>query len=305
MLKRTIEISSQRTHLSMRQGQLTLTRDGNPIASVPCEDVGAVIVDQSQTTYTHAVLRDLASGGGSLVVCGHDHLPVGLLIPFGNHCQVVQRINEQVDATAPTKKRIWQQLIRAKIKASAPILDPSPVASRLRALVSHVRSGDPTNVEARAAKLFWANWLPAHCEFRRDKEGEAFNGLLNYGYAIVRALLARAIVSGGYLPAIGIHHHHRSNAFCLADDLMEPLRPFVDSIVRDLHRQGFGEVNRETKQQLLELLTMTVQLGKNKGPLNVVIHRYVSSFGDCLRGESRTLQIPVAISGEGKTRLWN
>ena len=289
----------------MRQGQLTLTRDGNPIASVPCEDLGTVIVDQPQTTYTHAVLRDLASGGGSLVVCGHDHLPVGLLIPFGNHCQVVQRINEQVDATAPTKKRIWQQLIRAKIKASATVLDPSPVASRLRALVSHVRSGDPTNVEARAAKLFWANWLPADCEFRRDQDGDEFNGLLNYGYAIVRALLARAIVSAGYLPAIGVHHHHRSNAFCLADDLMEPLRPFVDTIVRDLHQHGLGEVNRKTKQQLLELLTMTVRLGETSGPLNVVIHRYVSSFGDCLRGESKTLQVPIAIDGEGTKQSWN
>jgi len=275
MLKRTIEISSDATHLSMQLGQLTLKRKGCSVGSVPCEDLGTLVVDHAQTTYTHAVLRDIAANGGSVIICGHDHLPVGVMVPLATHNQVVQRISEQIQATLPRKKRIWQQLIQAKILASSRVLEPAPVARQLKALATQVRSGDPANVEARAAKLFWRNWLPESCGFRRDQDGDEFNGLLNYGYAIIRAMLARAIISAGYSTAIGIHHHHRANSFCLADDLIEPLRPLVDGLVRDLQEQGHTEVNRETKEALLGLMTQTVRLGDSVGPLNVVVHRYI------------------------------
>ena len=168
------------------------------------------------------------------------------------------------------------------------------MATKLRSLIPLIRTGDPTNVEARAAKIFWTHWLPADSRFRRDADGDDFNGLLNYGYAIVRAALARTIVSAGYSPALGIHHHHRSNPFCLADDLIEPLRPMVDAKVRRLHEQGYDEVNRETKEVLLSVLTDTVHCDQTSGPLSVVLHRYVSNFGDCLRGESPTLHFPVS-----------
>ena len=295
ILKRTIEISSQPTHLSVRLGQLTLSRDGKPIASVPCEDLGTIVVDHPQTTYTHAALRDVVTNGGSLVICGQDHLPVGLLIPMATHSQVVQRIYEQIDATLPCKKRIWQQLIRGKIKEAAVILEPGSASKQLMRLIPQVRSGDTTNVEARAAKMFWRHWLPVDSEFRRDQDGDEFNGLLNYGYAIIRALLARVIVSAGYSPAIGIHHHHRSNPFCLADDLIEPLRPIVDSAVRSLHRQGHDAVNRQTKQVLLSLLAGTVEFDGDIGPLNVAVHRYVNHFGDCLCGERTKLDYPKSV----------
>lgn len=278
----------------MRLGQLTLQRNGTVIGSVPCEDLGTLIVDHPQTTYTHAVLRDIALNGGSVIVCGHDHLPVAVLVPLATHCQVVQRISEQIASTLPTKKRIWQQLVQAKIRASARVLAPSIVAEKLAKLIPLVRSGDPTNVEARAAKLFWTHWLPKSCQFRRDYDGDEFNGLLNYGYAILRAQLGQAILSAGYSPAIGIHHHHRANPFCLADDLIEPLRPLVDGLVRDMHQEGFGGVNREAKQRLLGLLTRTVRFNETNGPLNVVIHRYITSFGDCLRGDLKELAVPIA-----------
>lgn len=293
MLKRTVEISSQPTRLTMRQRQLTLTRDGVPVASVPCEDLGTLIVDHPQTTYTHAVLRDLATEGASLIVCGEDHLPVGVLLPFSRHCQLVQRIHEQIEATTARKKRIWQQLVRGKISASADVLAPTPGSQHLRALVSQVRSGDPANVEARAAKYFWANWLPNTDRFRREQDGDGINALLNYGYAIVRAILARAIVSAGYCPALGIHHHHRSNPFCLADDLIEPLRPIVDLTVRSLCECGILAIDRQSKEKLLKIMTYTVRCDDTIGPLNVVVHRYVSSFGECLRGESKRLSIPL------------
>ncbi|MBB3207443.1 CRISPR-associated protein Cas1 [Rhodopirellula rubra] len=296
MLKRTIEISSQPTHLSMRHGQVTLSRDGELIGSVPCEDVGTVVVDHPQTTYTHAVLRDIVVQGGSVVICGHDHQPAGVLIPLGSHCQIVQRTREQIEATLPTKKRIWQQLIRGKILEASKVLDKSDAGKRLRVLVNQVRSGDPTNVEARAAKLFWQAWLPKEFAFRRDHDGDEFNGLLNYGYAIVRALISRAIVSAGYTPAIGIHHHHRGNPFCLSDDLIEPLRPLIDGCVRNLFLAGHREIDRESKTQLLGLLDSTTEFDGEHGPLNVVVHRYVNQFGACLRGETKTLDYPKRAS---------
>ncbi len=299
MLKRTIEISSEPTHLSMRLGQLTLTRDGQSVGSVPCEDLGTVVVDHPRTTYTHAVLREIVNHGGTLIVCGEDHQPAGVLVPMATHCQIVQRMRDQIEASLPRQKRIWQQLIRAKIKASASVLETTGstklIAKQLRAMVSTVRSGDVTNVEARAAKLFWRHWLPPEISFRRDQDGSEFNGLLNYGYAIIRALLARAIVSAGYSPAIGIHHHHRSNPFCLADDLIEPLRPLVDGCVRHLHRQGYDDITQETKEALLGLLTCTTEFDGEAGPLNVVVHRYVTRFGDCLRGEMIDMDYPKQI----------
>ena len=295
MLKRTVEISSQPTHLSMRLGQLTLSREGEVIGSVPCEDVGAVVVDHPQTTYTHAVLRDIVNHGGSLIVCGEEHQPVGVLMPMTRHCQLVERMRDQIEASLPRQKRIWQQLIRAKITASAQVIGVSSVSKQLLALVPHVRSGDTTNVEARAAKLFWRHWLPADCKFQRDQDGDEFNGLLNYGYAVMRALLARAIVSAGFSPAIGIHHHHRGNPFCLADDLIEPLRPIVDGCVRGLHGNGHDSVNRETKSSLLGLLTCTTEFDGETGPLNVTVHRYVNRFGACLRGEQRTMDYPKQV----------
>ncbi|TWU67318.1 CRISPR-associated endonuclease Cas1 [Crateriforma conspicua] len=276
----------------MRHGQITLSRDGEPIGSVPCEDVGTVVVDHPQTTYTHAVLRDIVAQGGTVVICGHDHQPAGVLIPLGSHCQIVQRTREQIEATLPTRKRIWQQLIQGKISEASRVLEGLDSGKRLRALVRQVRSGDPTNVEARAAKLFWQSWLPNEVAFRRDHDGDDFNGLLNYGYAIIRALISRAIVSAGYAPAIGIHHHHRGNPFCLSDDLIEPLRPLVDGCVRGLFLAGHFEINRNTKTRLLGLLNLTTELGGEHGPLNVVVHRYVNQFGACLRGETKTLDYP-------------
>lgn len=283
----------------MRLGQLILTRDQQIVGSVPCEDLGTVVVDHPRTTYTHAVLREIVQHGGTLVICGEDHQPAGVLVPIAKHCQLVERMQDQIEAPLPRKKRIWQQLIRAKIDASANVLENHRGATQLRALVSQVRSGDTTNVEARAAKLFWRHWLPADVSFRRDQDGEEFNGLLNYGYAIIRAMMARAIVSAGYSPAIGIHHHHRGNPFCLADDLIEPLRPIVDGCVRRLHHQGHYEITQKTKAELLGLLTCTVSFGDETGPLNVVVHRYVTRFGNCLRGETAEMDYPK------RTQPWN
>lgn len=340
VIKRTLEISREAAHLSVRDEQLVLKRDGAIVGQVPCEDIGVVLVDHPQTTYTHGALAKLAESDAVVVVCGRDHLPAAILLPMADHSQVVWRLDTQLGVGRPLMKRLWRQLIVAKIRAQAKnVPADQPAHRKLLALAREVRSGDPANVEARAAKVYWANWLwdvetPSEGEspflaaaretsslgeiadqapgarqkgqvpvFRRDPDGVGLNSFLNYGYAVLRAAVARAIVGAGLLPSLGIHHRNRSNAFCLADDLIEPLRPLVDDRVRELHRQGYEELNQPAKAALLEILTERVRLGSADeagGPLMVQLHRYVASLVRCYAGEATKLEIPVAMEMEGE-----
>ncbi len=300
MIKQTLEISREPAHLAVRYDQLQLRRGDEVAASFPCEDLGFVVVDHPQVTYSHAALAALMENDAVVVLCGRDHLPSGLLIPLSDHNQVVWRIQLQVDVSLPVKKRLWQQLVQAKILAQADNLPPgTPAEIRLRQLATEVRSGDPDNREAQAARAYWSAWLLQSPEgavtegFQRDPDGPGINGLLNYGYAILRAALARAIVAAGLHPALGLHHSNRGNAFCLADDLIEPLRPMVDERVRRLAFSGETELNQSVKAELLSLLTEEVRTGEFAGPLTVALHRYVASLVKCYTGDTRTLEAPV------------
>jgi len=254
-----------------------------------------VLVDHPQTTYTHAALARLADCGAAVVLCGRNHLPAAIVLPLADHSQVVWRIREQLSAKRPLKKQLWRQIVRAKIRGQAENLPEATAArNKLLALVHQVKSGDPANVEARAARLYWAHWL-AEEEFRRNPDLPGTNAMLNYGYAVVRAAVARALVAAGLLPALGIHHSNRSNAFCLADDLMEPLRPLVDDRVRDLRERGCDELTPEAKVGLLQLLAERVRMGCDTGPLMVNLHRMTASLVKCFRGESKRLEIPRAL----------
>ena len=293
MIKRTLEISREPAHLQVRYEQLQLKRDGAVVAQAPCEDLGVVVVDHPQTTYSHAALTKLAECGAVLVVCGADHLPAAVLLPLADHSQVVWRLGDQLAAPRPLRKQLWRQLVVAKIRGQARNLPPgSAPRKKLFALAREVRSGDPTNVEAQAARLYWCNWLDGD-EFRRDVDAGGLNVFLNYGYAIARAALGRAIVAAGLHPSVGLHHRNRSNAFCLADDLIEPFRPLVDDRVREMHRQGYGELSQPAKAALLELLTVPLKLGEQSGPWMVMVHRLVASLVRCYARESRRLEIPV------------
>jgi CRISPR-associated protein Cas1 len=300
VIKRTLEISREPAHLSVRDDQLVLKRDGQTIGQVPCEDIGVVLVDHPQTTYTHAALAKLAASDAVVVICGRDHLPAAMLLPMVDHSQVVWRLDAQLGVSRPLRKQLWRQLVIAKVEAQARNLSPElPAHRKLLALAREVRSGDPTNIEAQAARVYWGNWLwqlanEETPEFRRDPDLPGLNSFLNYGYAVTRAAIARAIVAAGLLPSLGLHHRNRSNAFCLADDLIEPLRPLVDDRVRELHRQGHEELNQPAKAALLEILADRVRFGDEVGPLMVVLHRYVASLVRCFTGNDRELQIPLA-----------
>jgi CRISPR-associated protein Cas1 len=296
VIKRTIEISREPAHLTVQLDQLVLKRDGQVVGSIPCEDIGVILVDHAGTTYSHAALARLVDFDATVVVCGRDHLPAGILLPLSDHSQVVWRIRDQIAVRGPVRKQLWRQIVRAKIRAQAGNLPPGPPRTRLLRLAREVRSGDPDNHEAQAARVYWGAWLgddQGPERFRRDRDGPQPNGMLNYGYAVVRAALARALVAAGLLPALGIHHANRSNAFCLADDLIEPLRPIVDGRVRELHRAGRSDLDQPTKAALLEVLTAEVAFAGETGPLLVSLHRLVAGLVRCYRGESKRLEFPV------------
>ena len=304
VIKRTIEISREPAHLSVRNAQLVLQRDGEVVGQAPCEDLGVVVVDHPQSTYSHHALVTLAEAGAAVVLCGRDHLPAAMVLPLADHSQAIWRLADQIAASRPLKKRLWAQLVVAKVRAQARNLDPSlPAHRKLLALAKEVKSGDPMNIEAQAAKIYWANWLmTASVEvadterFRRDPANDGLNSFLNYGYAILRAAIGRTVVAAGLEPRLGLHHRGRGNAFCLADDLIEPFRPLVDRRVRSMYRQGYTELDQTAKSELLNLLTQRVRLrsesGDQIGPLMVMLHRLAASLVRCYMGESKRLAIP-------------
>lgn len=296
MIKHTIEVSQEPAYLSVRLGQLVLKNGERVLGSIPCEDVGVVVVDNPAASYSHAALAALAQSDAILVVCGQNHLPAAVLLPLADHSQITWRIAEQVAVSRPRRKRLWKQLVQAKIRAQAANLPTDwPAHAKLLDLARQVRSGDPANVEAQAARLYWQNWFP-ETGFHRDPDLGGLNAMLNYGYAIVRAAVARALIAAGLLPALGLFHSNRANAFCLADDLVEPLRPLVDDRARELYRQGYEDLSQEAKARMLEILSEPVRLGRRRGPLMVCLHRMVASLVRCYQGEAKRLEIPRACS---------
>jgi CRISPR-associated protein Cas1 len=301
----------------VRDGQLLILRrtetrsrlPANPpnlAGIIPCDDIGLLIVDERDTTYSHHALATIADRGGSLVVCGDNHLPVGVLLPYPDHTETVWRIESQVNAGKVLRKQLWARIVWAKVLAQADLL--SHAASKqqqLRALARRIRSGDSSNVEAHAAKVYWAHWLPDR-PFTREAQGtDPLNALLDYGYAVMRAALARAIVAAGLIPALGIKHSNRSNAFCLADDLVEPLRPFVDARVRWMRSIGLCALDTRSKGHLLSLLYADVEGPGGSGPLHVVIHRYVASFVRALDGDIAALQLIATNPSQLASTNWS
>lgn len=307
MIKRTIEISRRAAHLSVKLDQLIVQPFDEPKTaqqSIPCEDIGVLLVDHPAAVYTHQALAALMEHGAAVVVCGRDHVPAGLLLPLSTHTEVAWRIREQIAASAPTRKRLWRQIVVAKVRAQAANHPQDAAAQRkLAALSRQVKSGDTSNVEAQAARVYWDAWRRRDDDlerFRRDAANAAqhpLNVLLNYGYTVMRAAIARALVSAGLFPALGIHHCNRANAFCLADDLVEPLRPIVDRCAFGLYGRGGRALDAQAKKALLELLTCPVVFDDQTGPLMVVLHRYVASFARCLSNEEKILTTPVAREG--------
>ncbi|MCX7012537.1 MAG: type II CRISPR-associated endonuclease Cas1 [Candidatus Sumerlaeota bacterium] len=291
-MKRTIEVSGVDTALALHDRQIVARRNGETIGRFPAEDVGLLIVDTPTATYTHGALVGLLQQGAMVVLCGPNHLPVSIVAPLEANTILAERLRAQIESSVPTRKSAWKEIVQAKIRHQADILEDAEAAAHLRRLADRVRSGDPDNVEAQAARLYWASWLGPDESFRRFREGPPPNNLLNYGYMALRASVARAVCGAGLHPALGLQHGNRYDAFALADDLMEPLRPLVDWKVRILWRQGVTELARESKQALLEILTHTCETDGQTGPLQIALERLAVSLVARLEGGEGQLRIP-------------
>lgn len=292
---RTIEISGEDLHLTVSHGQVVVRRAGEITGRFPAADVGVLIVDTPMASYSHPTVRELLDHGAVIVFCGVDHLPVGMALPSAGHHLHSERLRLQVEAGKPLLKRLWQQIIREKLLRQTAACDDAATIAKLRNLASRVRSGDPDNTEAQGAQAYWRTWLPG-TDFRRRREGLWPNPLLNYGYIAFRAAIARSLCAAGFHPALGIRHSNRYNAWCLADDFVEPFRPIVDMQVRQMVRAGQKEIDREAKQQLLSLLTTPCVSAAGIGPFLTALERLTSSYHRCLTGEARELEFPSPVA---------
>ena len=308
MIKRTLCFSNP-AYLSLKNQQLiiklpeveksNLTDElkKESVTSIPIEDIGIIVLDHQQITLTQGLMAHLLECNCAVVTCDSRHLPIGLHLPLEANTTQSERFHNQIEASLPLKKQLWQQTIQQKISNQAAVLSlkrGTEVKNMLH-WVNEVKSGDSDNLEGRAAAYYWKNMFPDVPDFTRGREGIAPNNLLNYGYAILRAIMARSLVASGLLPTLGIHHHNRYNAYCLADDIMEPYRPYVDAMVIDItQKMGYqDEITLEHKQQLLTLPIQDVIIAGQRSPLMVATAQTTASLYKCFSGESRKVLYPI------------
>jgi CRISPR-associated protein Cas1 len=264
------------------------------IKTIPIEDTGIVILDNKQITITQGLMEALLENNCALITCDSKRMPTGLMLPLAGNTIQTERFKSQIEASLPLKKQLWQQTIEAKISNQAAVLKYITDEPHINMLkwAGSVKSGDTENMEARAAVYYWKTVFDDEF-FTRDNDSDGRNGLLDYGYAILRAIVARALVGAGLIPTLGIHHHNRYKAYCLADDIMEPYRPYVDKLVLDiLEEDSCATISQSVKTKLLGLPVTEVVINERRSPLMLAVSQTVSSLVKCYRGESRRLIYP-------------
>ncbi len=264
--------------------------------TIPIEDIGVVMLDNRRITVTSGVLEALLENNCAVITCDQKGMPVGLLLPLCGNTTQNERFRLQLDASLPLRKQLWQQTVKQKILNQERVLHANTDKNTgcMRAWANDVRSGDADNLEGRAAAYYWKNLFADHPGFVRDRDGAPPNHLLNYGYAILRAVIARSLVGSGLLPTLGIHHHNRYNAYCLADDVMEPYRPYVDQLVIDIIRRNedISVLTKELKMQLLSIPMLDVVVNGKRSPLMIAAQQTTASLVKCFSGEIRRVSYP-------------
>ncbi|MBQ8034990.1 MAG: type II CRISPR-associated endonuclease Cas1 [Bacteroidales bacterium] len=306
MIKRTLYFGNP-AYLSLKDCQLVVRMpeiikadlpelfETKTTRTIPIEDIGVVVLDNRQITITQGLLDALLENNCALITCDKSRMPVGLMLPLCGNTTQNERFRTQIDASLPLKKQLWQQTVQAKIKNQAALLhERGVVVSNMLIWSDKVKSGDSDNLEARAAAYYWKNIFPFIDDFTRGRDGIPPNNLLNYGYAILRAVIARALVSSGLLPTLGIHHHNRYNAYCLADDIMEPYRPYVDRLVLDIIFSGddYTKLSVDVKSKLLSIPVIHVVINGERRPLMIAASITTSSLAKCFNGEIRKIIYP-------------
>lgn len=309
MIKRTLYFGNP-AYLNVRLAQLEIRlpevekNDSLPelfkasaVKRIPIEDIGVVVLDNKQITITQGALGALLDNNVAVVTCDEHRMPSGLLLPLEGNTTQSERFRDQIEASLPLKKQLWQQTIQAKILNQSSVLyrQRGLDCGNMEAWAKQVKSGDTDNLEGRAAAFYWQNLFGEIKGFRRDREGVPPNNLLNYGYAILRAVVARSLVGSGLLPTLGIHHHNRYNAYCLADDIMEPYRPYVDKLVAEIVDSGadISHLTTELKGKLLAIPVLDVVINGRRSPLMVGVGMTTASLYKCYSGEIRKIAYPM------------
>jgi len=295
MNNRVLDFSAGGAYLSVKHEQLVVKREEAEPVTIPLEDVAVVVVSHPSVTYSHAVLSELMRHGGVFVTCDQRRMPSGMMLPLEGHHLQQERLEHQVGASVPLKKRAWQQVVQAKVSNQAAVLDRlHGTGMALASMAGKVQSGDPENIEGQAARKYWQALFPGE-RFLRGRDAGGANDLLNYGYGVVRALVARAIVGSGLHPSLGIHHHNRYDAFCLADDLMEPFRPVVDEAVA-LHLQEEGadlNLTPDTKRMLLAAVGGRVDVDGESRTLFDAASLLTASLALYYQGKRKKVTLPM------------
>lgn len=294
MTERVIDLSDEAAELHIRYDNLIVERSGAEDVSVPLCDLAVLVVSHPQVTYTHSVLWRIPAAGGVFISCDDHRLPVGMLLPIEAHFLQTERFAQQACASLPTRKRLWRQIVRAKVRAQGRLLKRlRGHDSGLLALAQRVGSGDPSNIEAQASRRYWPR-LFADKKFRRRRTAADQNRLLNYGYAVLRATVARAVCGAGLHPSVGVHHKNRYNSYCLADDLMEPFRPIIDEAVARwvAERGAAAPLDAEAKAAILQGITGRWPLEGESRSLFDLLSRTASSLAAVFAGEGKDLVLP-------------
>ncbi len=304
MIKRTLYFGNP-AYLRTANEQLVITlpelksglKEEDRSTTIPIEDIGVMLLDHQQITISQALISKLMYHNVALITCDNTHHPTGMLLNLDGNTLQSERFASQIEASVPLKKQLWAQTVEQKVLNQAAVLkqQASGDYQYLMKITKNIRSGDPDNIEGRAAAYYWKNIFKF--SFVRDREGESPNHLLNYGYALVRAGIARALVGSGLLPTLGIHHRNKYNSYCLADDIMEPYRPIVDLLICEMMKQGKVNetIDKEQKQTLLQIFTQDVVLDGEKSPLLIAMQRTSASLVKCYEGTQRKIVYPEMV----------
>jgi CRISPR-associated protein Cas1 len=308
MIKKTLYFENP-AYLSMKNKQLVIKipevekNESFPasfkekhIKTIPIEDIGVILFDNKQITYTNGLMGALIENNCAVITCGENRMPVAMTLPLDGNTVQSERFRSQIEASLPLNKQLWQQTVQAKISNQAYVLRATEnvIVKNMYVWVDQVKSGDTDNHEGRAAVYYWNNMFSGIKDFRRGRDGAPPNNLLNYGYAILRAIVARALISSGLLPTFGIHHRNRYNAYCLADDIMEPYRPFVDRLVSETVSSGdcINELTKDIKIRMLTIPVLDVIINGQRSPLMVAASQTTASLARCYAGEIRKISYP-------------
>jgi len=291
MIGRVVEIASDGRHLAVSRGFMTISADGAEVARVPLDDIGVLLCHAHGLTYSNNLLVELSQRGAAVVLCGPNHMPLAWVWPLDGHHVQALRMRHQIEAGEPLRKRLWQILVRAKIAQQGAVLKRlGKEDGAFELLARKVRSGDPENMEAQAARRYWP--LLMGDEFRRDRQSGGTNAMLNYGYTVLRAGVARAVTSTGLHPSIGLHHSNRGNPMCLVDDLMEPFRPLIDYLVARLAADGEEDVTPSVKGNLALVLSLDMATARGTTPVWTCLERLMVSLATAFETGKSELDLP-------------